>query len=236
MILKTLTNVWQSSESKNIPVLANVLQLPMNIHNVHKEQSLTELKVYVCCWEGFLIVAIIQTWSADLEDQSQSYAWLQTKSWKTRPQNLSMQWQCFECTDVIRAKGAQLENCFGFIAGMVRPIARPNWQERIFYNGHKRVHLLKFQSVALPWAYWKYDMKLLLLRVVGKNQHDRRTCFSRGRNQNSTEELTNLLLFDNAKNQFKWNESVERFELFLFHKLCLSADEVTKSGNGTCMV
>ena len=47
----------------------------------------------------------------------------------------------------------QLENCFGFIAGMVRPIARPNRHERIVYNGHKRVHLLKFQSVALPWAY-----------------------------------------------------------------------------------
>lgn len=54
--------------------------------------------------------------------------------------------------------------------------------------------------------------------------------------ENSTEEPTNSLLFDNAKNQFKWNDSVERFELFLFHKLRLSADEVTKSGNGTSTV
>ena len=56
--------------------------------------------------------------------------------------------------------------------------------------------------------------------------------------ENSTEELpvTNSLLFDNAKNQFKWNDSVEHFELLLFHKLRLSADKVTKSGNGTSTV
>ena len=29
---------------------------------------------------------------------------------------------------------------------------------------------------------------------------------------------------------------MERFELFLYHKLRLSADEVTKSSNGTCTV
>ena len=50
------------------------------------------------------------------------------------------------------------------------------------------------------------------------------------------EEVTNSLLFDNAKNQFKWNDSVECFTLFLFHKLRLSADKVTKSGNGTSTV
>nr|XP_058949612.1 uncharacterized protein LOC131777344 [Pocillopora verrucosa] len=55
-----------------------------------------------------------------------------------------------EYADVIHAKGAPLENCFGFIDGTVRPIARPDQQQRIVYNGHKRVHSLKFQSVALP--------------------------------------------------------------------------------------
>ena len=48
------------------------------------------------------------------------------------------------------AKGAALENCFGFIDGTVRPIARPDENQRVVYNGHKRVHALKFQSVALP--------------------------------------------------------------------------------------
>ena len=43
-----------------------------------------------------------------------------------------------------------LNNCFGFIDGTVRPISRPGNGQRIVYNGHKRVHGLKFQSIALP--------------------------------------------------------------------------------------
>lgn len=52
--------------------------------------------------------------------------------------------------DVITAKGAPLENCFDFVDGTVRPITRPGANQRMVYNGHKRVHALKFQSVALP--------------------------------------------------------------------------------------
>ena len=55
-----------------------------------------------------------------------------------------------EYADVIHAKGAPLNNCIGFIDGTVRPISRPGQHQRIVYNGHKRVHSLKFQSVALP--------------------------------------------------------------------------------------
>ena len=47
-------------------------------------------------------------------------------------------------------KGAPLENCFGFVDGTVRPICRPSEHQRIVYNGHKRIHALKFQSVTLP--------------------------------------------------------------------------------------
>ena len=50
----------------------------------------------------------------------------------------------------ISQKGSPLQNCFGFIDGTVRPIARPDRNQRIVYNGHKRVHALKFQSLALP--------------------------------------------------------------------------------------
>lgn len=52
--------------------------------------------------------------------------------------------------DTITAKGAPLDNCFGFIDGTIRAIARPEKHQRILYNGHKRVHALKFQSIALP--------------------------------------------------------------------------------------
>ncbi|KAK3747025.1 hypothetical protein QZH41_010330 [Actinostola sp. cb2023] len=52
--------------------------------------------------------------------------------------------------DAVHRKGAALDNCFGFIDGTVRPICRPGQSQRIVYNGHKRVHALKFQSVTLP--------------------------------------------------------------------------------------
>ena len=47
-------------------------------------------------------------------------------------------------------KGAVVDNCFGFIDGTVRPISRPMSNQRVVYNGHKRVHALKFQDVSLP--------------------------------------------------------------------------------------
>lgn len=47
-------------------------------------------------------------------------------------------------------RGAALDNFFGFVDGTVRPICRLKEKQRIVYNGHKRVHSLKFQSIALP--------------------------------------------------------------------------------------
>lgn len=52
--------------------------------------------------------------------------------------------------NAIARKGAPLENCFGFADGTIRPICRPNENQRTVYNGHKRVHALKFQSVTIP--------------------------------------------------------------------------------------
>ena len=52
--------------------------------------------------------------------------------------------------DAVHEKGAPLENCFGFIDGTVRPISRPGKHQRVVYNGHKRVHAIKFQCIALP--------------------------------------------------------------------------------------
>ena len=50
----------------------------------------------------------------------------------------------------IHDKGAPLENCWGFIDGRVRPLCKPDQNQRILYNGHKRVHEIKFQSVVVP--------------------------------------------------------------------------------------
>ena len=52
--------------------------------------------------------------------------------------------------DAVAAQGSPLTNCFGFIDGSVRPISRPGENQKVVYNGHKRVHALKFQSVTLP--------------------------------------------------------------------------------------
>ncbi|CAH3043339.1 unnamed protein product [Porites lobata] len=53
-------------------------------------------------------------------------------------------------SNAITAKGSPLDNCFGFIDGTVRPISKPCQNQRVVGNGHKRVHDVKFQSVALP--------------------------------------------------------------------------------------
>ena len=39
---------------------------------------------------------------------------------------------------------------FGFINGTVRRITRPNQNQRTMYNGCKRDHAMKFQSVVVP--------------------------------------------------------------------------------------
>lgn len=52
--------------------------------------------------------------------------------------------------NAVSGKGAPLDNCFGFVDGTVRPISRPDKNQRTVYNGHKRVHAIKFQSVVTP--------------------------------------------------------------------------------------
>ena len=41
-------------------------------------------------------------------------------------------------------------DCFGFVDGTSRPIARPGYFQRAFYSGHKRNHCLQFLSVTAP--------------------------------------------------------------------------------------
>ena len=51
---------------------------------------------------------------------------------------------------IIHNWGAPLQNCFGFVDGRLCRIARPQNNQRAVYNGHKRVHGIKFQSVVVP--------------------------------------------------------------------------------------
>ena len=51
---------------------------------------------------------------------------------------------------VIHQNGALQQNCFEFVDGTVLRISRPKINRKIVCNGHKRVHDIKFQSLALP--------------------------------------------------------------------------------------
>ena len=47
--------------------------------------------------------------------------------------------------EVIHNKGAPLEQCWVFIDGTPRSMARPTRNNYIMFSGHKRVHCIKFQ-------------------------------------------------------------------------------------------
>ena len=51
-----------------------------------------------------------------------------------------------ELAQAVEAK-CSLENVFGFVDGTCRRICRPQRNQRIWYSGHKRRHVMKFQSV-----------------------------------------------------------------------------------------
>eukprot|EP00794_Sanderia_malayensis_P021044 gene21044-biopygen14614 len=52
-----------------------------------------------------------------------------------------------EYCPAVHNKSHALENCWGFVDGTVPPICRPGENQKVVYNGHKRVHALKYQSV-----------------------------------------------------------------------------------------
>ena len=145
---------------QDIPVLANVLQLPMNIRCQQRricdriEGLCMPLRrfSYPCRYSDMTSrfgrpvpeLCMITNEVMDNIFNNHGHRISQWNDNVLRPHFLQ------EYANVIHAKGAPLENCFGFIDGTLRPIARPNQHQRIVYNGHKRVHSLKFQSVALP--------------------------------------------------------------------------------------
>ncbi|XP_023933182.1 tetratricopeptide repeat protein 6-like [Lingula anatina] len=74
-----------------------------------------------------------------------------------------------EFADAIHNKGAPLKNCVGFVDGTVRPLCRPTFFQRVCYNGHKRVHAIKFQSIVTPDG--------LIANLFGPVEGRRHDCF-----------------------------------------------------------
>ncbi|KAE9343150.1 hypothetical protein PF008_g9812 [Phytophthora fragariae] len=54
------------------------------------------------------------------------------------------------CQAIAAKTPAYIEGVWGFIDGTVRPICRPGIGQQAVYNGHKRVHAFKFQTVVAP--------------------------------------------------------------------------------------
>ncbi|QRV95939.1 DDE superfamily endonuclease [Ceratobasidium sp. AG-Ba] len=50
----------------------------------------------------------------------------------------------------VHARGAALKNVWGFVDGTLRRTTRPVRNQRIIYNGWKRIHALKFHSICTP--------------------------------------------------------------------------------------
>ena len=79
---------------------------------------------------------------------------LMYENWHHLLENFNQPWlsprNLEQFCNVIHEKGAALDNCWGFVDGTVRPISRPGRNQRAVYNGHKKVHALKFQSIAAP--------------------------------------------------------------------------------------
>ena len=71
--------------------------------------------------------------------------------WKHLLTSFEQRWlqqdKLIEYAQAVHSKSNALENCWGFIDGTVRLICRPEENQKVVYNGHKRVHALKYQSV-----------------------------------------------------------------------------------------
>ena len=74
--------------------------------------------------------------------------------WRYLLQTMGQPWLAPDQLEIFAAsiheRSAAISNCFGFVDGSLVPICRPGNNQRIFYNGHKRVHAIKYQAVSAP--------------------------------------------------------------------------------------
>ena len=83
--------------------------------------------------------------------------------------NLNQPWlsdNLMSFAGAIYAKGGALNNVWGFIDGTVRGISRPKVNQRSVYNGHKRKHALKYQSISNlfgPIEGKRHDSSMLVM-------------------------------------------------------------------------
>ncbi|KAE8969771.1 hypothetical protein PR003_g28223 [Phytophthora rubi] len=54
------------------------------------------------------------------------------------------------CAAIAAKSPGSIEGVWGFIDGTIRPICRPSKGQQAMYNGHKRIHAMKSQTVVTP--------------------------------------------------------------------------------------
>lgn len=144
----------------DLPFLAEVLGIPEVVECYQRSISgglevlciFLKRHSYSCRYSDMIarfgkplpVLCMINNYMIDYIYQAHSHRILQWNDSILNPHSLKIY------SNAITAKGSPLDNCFGFIDGTVRPISKPGQNQRIVYNGHKRVHGVKFQSVALP--------------------------------------------------------------------------------------
>ena len=147
-------------EKKDIPLLANVLGIPETfkcpqrsvVPGIEGLCALLKRMAYPCRYSDMIsifgrpvpVLSMVTNQVLDYIYETHGHRITQWNHNILNPVLLQ------RYTESIWQKGAALENCLGFVDGTVRPICRPNKHQRIVYNGHKRVHSLKFQSIAIP--------------------------------------------------------------------------------------
>ena len=74
--------------------------------------------------------------------------------WDRLLQDMNQPWLQSPCltsfAQAVHRKGAALDNVWGFIDGTLKGCCRPQQYQRMLYNGHKRYHGLKYQSITTP--------------------------------------------------------------------------------------
>lgn len=147
--------------SKNdIPFLADVLDLPDVIRceqrsicdKVEGLCILLKRFAYPCRYQDLVprfarpvpVLCMLANEVMDNIFDNHSHRLLQWNNAILDPQSLQ------KYSDAIADKGSPYNNCFGFLDGTVRPITRPGQDQLLVYNGHKRVHALKYQSLTIP--------------------------------------------------------------------------------------
>ena len=144
----------------NLPFLAEVLGIPEVVECYQRGicRGLEALCIllkrhsYPCRYSDMIahfgkpvpVLCMVNKYTIYYIYQAHSHRILQWNDSILKPHSLEIY------SNAITAKGSPLDNCFGFIDGTVRPKGKPGQTRGIVYNGHKRVHGVKFQSMALP--------------------------------------------------------------------------------------